>query len=89
MSERFVALVSSQFLADLTYWVKTDRRLALRVLVLTEECLRDPFHGAGQPEALKHWPGGAWSRRINQEHRLVYRVHEQQVEFLAARYHYG
>jgi len=73
---------------DLIYWVRTDRKAALRVLELLNAILRDPFEGIGKPEPLKFGFAGCWSRRITQEHRLVYRVLENRVDFLQARYHY-
>jgi toxin YoeB len=75
-------------LEDLRYWVKTDRKLALRVLDLVEAILRDPFTGIGKPEPLRHVLSGDWSRRLTQEHRLVYIVSENQIDFLQARLHY-
>jgi toxin YoeB len=77
-----------EFREDLLYWTKTDRKLALRVLEVVEAVMRDPFDGIGKPEALKHQLGGTWSRRITQEHRLVYQVGDTRVDFLQARYHY-
>jgi len=77
-----------EFREDLVYWTKTDRKLALRVLELVEAVMRDPFDGIGKPEALKHQLGGVWSRRITQEHRLVYQVGDTRIDFLQARYHY-
>jgi toxin YoeB len=74
---------------DLRYWVKTDRRIALRALDIVEAVLADPFIGIGKPEPLKYVAPNAWSRRLTQEHRLVYLVKENRVEFLQARYHYG
>jgi toxin YoeB len=68
--------------------VDTDRATALRVLQLVEDVLRDPFHGIGKPEPLKYELAGAWSRRITQEHRLVYRVSAKRIDFVQARYHY-
>jgi toxin YoeB len=82
------AVFHPEFRGDLQYWVKTDRATALRILALVEEVLRDPFAGLGKPEALKHVLAGCWSRRITQEHRLVYKVSESRVDFLQARYHY-
>ncbi len=76
------------FLEDLEYWTRTDRRRALRALKLVEAVLRDPFDGPGKPEPLRSQLAGKWSRRIDQEHRLVYAVEGQRVYFLAARYHY-
>ena len=73
---------------DLRFWVETDRRIAARVLELVESTLREPFAGVGKPEPLKHELAGAWSRRITGEHRLVYFVKGNRVEFLQARYHY-
>jgi toxin YoeB len=58
------------------------------VLSLIEATVRDPFDGPGKPEPLKHLDSDTWSRRINQEHRIVYRVKDQQIDFLQARYHY-
>lgn len=77
-----------EFREDLRYWVRTDRKIALRVLELVEAVLRDPFAGVGKPEPLKYVLAGAWSRRITQEHRLVYKVSEDRIDFLQARYHY-
>ena len=61
---------------------------ALRALGLTEAILRDPFQGLGKPEPLKYLLADAWSRRLNQEHRLVYLVGDDRIDFLQARYHY-
>jgi toxin YoeB len=82
------AVFHREFLEDLRFWVKTDRNAALRTLELVEATLRDPFQGIGKPEALQYVLAGCWSRRITQEHRLVYRVAETRVDFLQARYHY-
>jgi toxin YoeB len=62
--------------------------VALRALDLVEAILRDPFTGVGKPEPLKYLVPGAWSRRITQEHRLVYLVRDERIDFLQARYHY-
>ncbi len=77
-----------EFRGDIRYWVETDRKIALRVLELVEAILRDPLAGIGKPEPLRHLLAGAWSRRITQEHRLVYSVSGQRIEFLQSRYHY-
>jgi len=82
------AVFQLEFRQDLRYWVETDRRVALRALELVENILRDPFSGIGKPEPLKYVLAGCWSRRLTQEHRLVYRVSERRVDFLQARYHY-
>jgi toxin YoeB len=76
------------FLEDLTHWVNTDRKTALRILELIESIRRDPFVGIGKPEPLRHLRPGIWSRRITQEHRLVYRVKDDRILFAQARYHY-
>lgn len=76
------------FLEDLTHWVGTDRKTALRILELVEAIRRDPFTGIGKPEPLRHLGPGIWSRRITQEHRLVYRVTDDRILFAQARYHY-
>jgi toxin YoeB len=62
--------------------------VALRIFQLIEAVLSDPFRGIGKPEPLKYVLAGAWSRRITQEHRLVYKVSGARVDFLQARYHY-
>ena len=79
---------SREFLDDLRHWVKTDRSTALRVLELVEATMRDPLSGIGKPEPLRHDLTGCWSRRITLEHRMVYRVSRQRIDFLQARYHY-
>jgi len=82
------AVFHPEFRQDLRYWVEADRKTALRILELVEGVLRDPFTGIGKPEPLKHVLRGCWSRRITQEHRLVYKVGERRIDFLQARYHY-
>jgi toxin YoeB len=82
------AVFHPEFRQDLGHWVETDRKTALRILELVEAVLRDPFSGLGRPEPLKYVLAGCWSRRITQEHRLVYRVTERRIDFLQARYHY-
>ena len=83
-----LAVFQPQFRDDLRYWVETNRKIALKVLDLVEASLRDPFSGLGKPEPLKHVLAGTWSRRLSQEHRLVYLVLEDRVLFLQCRYHY-
>jgi toxin YoeB len=72
----------------LRYWVDAERKTALRLLELVEAVLRDPFAGIGKPEPLEHVALNTWSRRLTGEHRLVYRVFDDRVYFLAGRYHY-
>lgn len=83
-----LAVFQPEFRDDLQYWVRTDRKLALRVLDIAEAVLRDPFRGIGKPEPLKHLAPGVWSRRLTQEHRVVYLVRDDRTDFLQARYHY-
>ena len=87
-SAKSAAIFHPEFREDLRYWVKTDRTAAIRILDLIEAVSRDPFEGIGKPEALGYLLAGCWSRRITQEHRLVYRVSDRKVDFLQARYHY-
>ena len=82
-------VLQPECLEDIAYWVETERRIARRVLELMEHVLRDPFVGIGKPEPLKGLGADVWSRRITQEHRLVYLVRHERIDFLQARYHYG
>ena len=82
------AVLQKEFREDLRHWVTTDRNIALRVFDLVEAIMRDPFQGIGKPEPLRYVLEGCWSRRITQEHRLVYRVTDDRIDFLQARYHY-
>jgi toxin YoeB len=89
MAKQRDAVFHTHFIEDLRYWVQTDRKLALRMLALVEEILRDPFQGTGKPEPLKYLAPNTWSRRLTQEHRIVYLVRDEQVVFLQGRYHYS
>jgi toxin YoeB len=82
------AVFHPEFRQDLRHWVETDRKVALRAFELIESILRDPFVGIGKPEPLRYVLAGCWSRRLTQEHRLVYRVSGARIDFLQARYHY-
>jgi len=73
---------------DYTHWLSADRTTLKRINRLIDDVLRDPFDGIGKPEQLKHVLAGAWSRRISEEHRLVYLVDGDDVVILQARYHY-
>ncbi|WP_394752100.1 Txe/YoeB family addiction module toxin [Crenothrix sp.] len=77
-----------EFREDLRFWVQTNQRVALKMLELVEAVMRDPFKGIGKPEPLKHLAAGVWSRRITEEHRLVYLITNDRIDFLQARYHY-
>lgn len=83
-----VAIFHAEFRQDLRHWIRADRKIALRVLDLVEAVMRDSVRGIGKPEPLKFYLRGCWSRRITQEHRLVYLVRESRIDFLQARYHY-
>lgn len=82
------AIFHAELRGDLQRWVEIDRKTALRIVQLMEAVISDPFAGAGKPEPLKFDLAGCWCRRITQEHRLVYRVTENRIDFLQARYHY-
>jgi len=81
------AVFDRDFREDLRVWIETDRKVALKVMELVDAVLRDPFTGIGKPEPLKYL-GDIWSRRITQEHRLVYLVTQERIEFLQCHYHY-
>ena len=74
---------------DYQYWQREDRTIVKRINRLIEDTLRDPARGIGKPEPLKYGVAGAWSRRITEEHRLVYLVRGDDVVILQARYHYS
>jgi len=82
------AVFQPEFIEDLKHWIAADRKVALRLLALVEAILRDPFAGMGKPEPLKYLAPGTWSRRLTQEHRVVYLVRNARIDFLQARYHY-
>ena len=71
------------------YWQKTDKAILKRINALIEDIRREPFKGIGKPESLKHGLSGYWSRRINGEHRLVYKVADDRIMIAQLRYHYG
>jgi len=75
-------------LDDLQWWLRQDRRTALKVVTLMEEACRTPFSGKGKPEALRFQLAGCWSRRITLEHRLVYEVADEYIRVLSCRFHY-
>jgi toxin YoeB len=85
---RRLAAFHPEFFQDLRPWVRADRTVALRVLELVDATLRDPFRGIGKPEPLRFHLQGCWSRRVTEEHRLVYLVRSDRIDFLQARYHY-
>jgi toxin YoeB len=73
---------------DLAWWFEKDRGTALRIIRLIRDVQRDPTSGIGKPEKLKHELSGCWSRRIDQEHRLVYEVKSDHIRILSCRHHY-
>ncbi len=81
-------MLERDFRQDLTYWIESDPRIALRVMRLIEDVVRDPFRGTGKPELLKHGMRGYWSRRITEEHRMLYEVEASVILFALARHHY-
>jgi toxin YoeB len=81
-------IVASRFLADLEYWLESEWRIALRIVRLMRKVARDPLHGIAKPEPLKHDLAGSWSRRIDQEHRLLYQVDDEAIQFVSAQFHY-
>ncbi len=83
-----LSVFDPHFREDLVFWIEQDRKTALRIMRLVEAVLHDAFAGEGKPESLKGLGPGVWSRRITQEHRLVYWVQKDRVHFLQARYHY-
>lgn len=87
MSKRIV-FESSAF-ADFNDWVKLDKKIHRKIVELTKDINRHPFQGLGKPEALKHDLSGYWSRRIDREHRLVYKVTNEEIIILSCKYHYG
>ena len=70
------------------YWQKTDKAIVKRINILIKDIQRSPFEGIGKPEPLKHALSGFWSRRINDEHRIVYKVIEDNILIAQLRYHY-
>ena len=75
--------------ADYLYWQQMDKRIVKKINALLKDTLRDPFDGIGKPEPLKHELQGCWSRRISDEHRLVYRPTDSGLQIISCRYHYG
>jgi toxin YoeB len=84
----FDAVFHPEFRDDLKFWVEKERKIAVRAFTIIEAVMRDPFNGIGKPEQLRHLAIGTWSRRLTQEHRIVYLVTKDRIDFLQARYHY-
>ncbi len=81
-------IFAEQTWEDYLYWQKSDKKLLKRINALIKEIQRDPFEGIGKPEPLKHALSGYWSRRINDEHRIVYKVKDDSLLIAQLRYHY-
>lgn len=81
-------IFSEQAWEDYLYWQKTDRKVLARINALIRDIQREPSSGIGKPEPLKHGFAGYWSRRINDEHRIVYRVKDDSLLIAQLRYHY-
>ncbi len=73
---------------DYIYWQTTDKKNLKRINLLIKEIKRTPFEGIGKPEPLKHQLKGCWSRRIDNEHRLVYEVSHEEIRIISCRFHY-
>ena len=81
-------IFGEQSWSDYVYWQATDKKILKKINTLLQDIKRNPFDGLGKPEPLKHEMAGAWSRRITQEHRLVYEVIEESILVVSCRYHY-
>ena len=81
-------LFSEQAWEDYQHWISTDKKILKRINLLIRDTARDPFGGIGKPEPLRHLLKGYWSRRITEEHRMVYRVREDTLMLAQLRYHY-
>jgi toxin YoeB len=79
---------TSKAWSDFIDWSKTDRKIFEKISLLIEETSRTPFKGTGKPEPLKYQLKGYWSRRISEEHRLVYAVGEHEIQIISCKYHY-
>jgi toxin YoeB len=81
-------IFSTQSWEDYLYWQQTDRKILKRINALVKDVCRNPFTGTGKPEPLKHALAGYWSRRIDDEHRLVYKAEGDSIYIAHLRYHY-
>lgn len=81
-------IFSEQAWEDYLYWQQIDKKLVLRINRLIKEIVRSPYEGVGKPEQLKHALSGYWSRRINAEHRIVYKITNDALLIAQLRYHY-
>lgn len=81
-------IFSSKAWADYEYWIKYNKKKVDRINKLIKDALRNPFEGIGKPEPLKLNLQGLWSRRIDEEHRLIYEYNDDKLSIIACRYHY-
>ena len=81
-------IFAEQAWEDYLYWQKTDRKILARLNNLIQEIRREPFGGIGKPEPLRHALAGYWSRRINDEHRIIYKIQDNSVLLAQLRFHY-
>ena len=79
---------SKDALKDYRYWLKTDKKIHAKINDLIDDIIAHPFVGLGKPEPLRWLLVGCWSRRIDQQHRLVYRINNNKLEIISCRYHY-
>lgn len=82
-------IVYSEFEEDLNFWKERDKKIVKKIQKLLDATIKDPYKGIGKPEPLKYHLSGCWSRRINQEHRFVYRVLNNELQLISCRYHYS
>lgn len=85
---KLILVIQDEAFDHMQYWIKNDRKILNKIFTLIEECKSTPFEGIGKPEPLKHELSGCWSRRIDQEHRLVYKIEGDCLIILQCRYHY-
>ncbi|HZV35452.1 MAG TPA: Txe/YoeB family addiction module toxin [Verrucomicrobiae bacterium] len=81
-------IFSDQAWEDYQFWLETDKKMLRRIHELLKDIRRNPHSGIGKPEPLRHALAGYWSRRIDQEHRMVYKVTEHGIHLVQMRYHY-
>jgi toxin YoeB len=84
---RKVAFLARSF-DEFNQWAIKDKKIYTKIVNIIKDIQRDPFSGIGKPEALKHDLSGLWSRRITQEHRLVYRVSDEEIVIVSCKFHY-
>lgn len=89
MTSKRSLILSNHALEDLQYWTQENPRIAQKILKLIAEVVKTPFTGTGKPEPLKHLKANTWSRKIDNEHRLVYEVLENEIRIVQCRYHYA